>query len=134
MRPSSIQNNPYIDLKKMIHSLQTRDLEFVRILNQKTTPSKLINLGTINLILDGKPRESLYGRGDYEKGVYTYTYRYQRDSEDTAYASPLNWLRARRQKVYDRLRNKLTEIKAEPTTDRDSSRVVIEVFPPFPDR
>lgn len=101
----------------------------IDILRFKVEPGTLANLGTIGIILDGEPGEFIYSLGGHERerGKYTYRYSYLREKGNESYEKPLNWFRTRRSKTAAGLGDRIFNVDANTTTEKDGSEVVIEI-------
>ena len=89
----------------------------------------MVNMGTIAIVLDGEPRELLYSLGTHDRvrGKYTYSYSYAREKGNEAYTRPLNWFRARKSKAAAALKDRTFNVDTGTTSEKDGSRVVIEI-------
>lgn len=107
----------------------------IEILSFEVEAGSLVNLGTINLILEGKPSESLFllGGGG-TRGRYIYSYHYERETGDGSFHNPLGWFTDRKRKVAGILKDKTYSVNANPTLSKDSSELILEEIIPFPDR
>ena len=94
----------------------------------------LVNLGTSNLVLDGKPHESLRLSRHTSKGTYTYRYRYERDSGGSVFDNPYKWFTEKKPDTAADFRNSVVREGAALTDEGDGSKVVLRVIVPWDDR
>ena len=106
----------------------------IDILRFQVEPETLVNLGTINIVLEGEPRESLFWLSDNVRGKYTYRYHYEREPGDDAFDGPLNWFIGKRTKVDAEFGDKISLVDTSPTLGRDGSEVVLRENIRFPDK
>lgn len=97
----------------------------IDILNFTVERRTLVNLGTINIVLDGKPHESLWWSQNATKGTYTYRYHYERDPGDHAYDDPFNWFMRRKSKIAVSFGDRVSVVDTSPTLEKDGSKVVL---------
>ncbi len=98
----------------------------IDILRFEVEPGTLVNLGTINIVLDGDPLESLFTIVDKARGKYTYRYSYERETGHQAFDNTLTWFRKKRSKKAAELGDRISLVDASPTLEKDGSRVVLE--------
>jgi hypothetical protein len=107
-----------------------REPKTIAIMKFEVESGTLVNLGTVHLILDGPPRESLRLMGDNAKGTYTYRYRYERETGDSAYEMPLSWFTDKKPAVKAGFGDKIVQEETQPTREMDGSKVTLrEVIP-----
>jgi hypothetical protein len=94
----------------------------------------LVNLGTIKLIVNDKPHESLSFSNSGAKGKYSYTYKYERKPGADTFNMPLDWFRQKKSKIAARFENRVELENGAPTGEWDGSRVVLRLFTPHDDR
>ncbi|MCJ7500836.1 hypothetical protein MUP29_11335 [bacterium] len=99
----------------------------IELLQLKVDQGFLVNLGTLEIILDGKPDEQLSGVRTY-KGVYTYKYTYARVGGDEAYESPLEWLRETKPDLVAGFGGNVTQVDQAPTREPDGSKITLTGF------
>jgi hypothetical protein len=100
----------------------SRTIEIIRF---EVKTGTLVNLGTLNIVLEGKPDESLFHLGNTTRGRYIYNYSYERDSSANAYSRPLNWFRGKKRDVAASLGERVVQVDAAPTREKDGSRVTL---------
>jgi len=83
----------------------------------------LVNLGTIIIVVDGKPTERLRIKKSMDEGTYDYTYRYERSDSEEDNTWPLDNLKRKDSKTLEKYQDSTVEVKDPVTTDLDSSRV-----------
>ena len=104
----------------------------IRILTFEVPEGSLVNLGTINIVLDGKPTERIMDRPDRytggvrTTGIYTYSYRYERPGSPDDFTWPVNTLKERKSKVYDQYQDNIIQVKEAVTSGTDGSRIKLE--------
>jgi len=107
-----------------------REPKSIDLVELEVGQGTLVNLGTIRLILDQKPRESLRLYGDSAKGTYTYRYHYERESGDKAYSMPLDWFTGRKPDVRTGFGDRIVQDDTQLTREHDGTRVTFrEGFP-----
>lgn len=99
------------------------------IMTFNVPPGKLVNLGTIIIVLDGKPTERLRVKKNWQEGTYIYTYHYvlSDSAEDNTW--PVDNLKRKKPDVLERYKNSIVEIIDPITPDLDSSRVILRAPP-----
>ena len=102
-----------------------RGNKYINIVTFRIEPGTLVNLGTIQLILEEPPQEDYYSLGIGAKGEYIYNYHYEKMSGKESYDAPLARFRQKRPDVYNRYLNRMQENRDEVTTEFDSSFFVI---------
>ncbi len=104
----------------------------IRILTFEVPEGSLVNLGTIDIVLDDKPKENLmikpdpFTGGVRTTGIYTYTYRYERAGGADDFTWPVNTLKKRKSKIYEQYQDNIVEVKEPVTPDTDGSRIKLE--------
>jgi hypothetical protein len=88
----------------------------------------LVNLGTIIIVVDGKPTERLRIKSHSEEGTYVYTYRYARSDSADDNTWPLDNLKRKKPKILENYKDSTVEVKDPVTTDLDSSRIKLRAF------
>ena len=106
----------------------------IDIMSFEVKPGTLVILGTINILLDGKPHESLWWSQNTSKGTYTYRYRYERETDDSAYDAPLNWFTGKKPGVAAGFGDRIVREDAVLTGEGDGSKVMLELIVPLDDR
>jgi hypothetical protein len=96
-----------------------------RIFTFKVPEGSLVNLGTLHIVLQGKPEQSLYRASKPAKGRYTYYYRYERPEGDEALSAPLEWFSVKDPANAAAYSGRLVTVNAEPTDFVDSSRFTL---------
>ena len=99
--------------------------KYINIVTFHLDPGMLVNLGTIQLVLEGPPQEYYYSTGYEDKGEYTYSYHYNRVSGDESYSAPLARFRKKRPDVYERYLNRIQKNMDVITSKFDSSLFVL---------
>ncbi len=99
--------------------------KYINIVTFRVEPGTLVNLGTIQLILEGPPQEDYYSVGTSAKGEYIYSYHYERMSGEESYNAPLARFTRKRPDVYDRYLNRIQENRDDITSEFDSSFFVL---------
>jgi len=110
-----------------------RQPENIDILRFEVQPGTLVNMGTIDILFEGEPEESLrlYQKG--ARGTYIYTYHYERDSSDISHSSPLQWFKAKKPGIVSGYEESTVREDAALTSGQDGSRVYIQEFHRFDD-
>ena len=88
----------------------------------------LVNLGTIRIVLDGEPKETLFVRGGSDSGTYIYTYHYERAGGSDDFSWPVDNFKRKDAKAFEQYKNSIVEIKESITTEKDGSKVRIKVY------
>ena len=101
----------------------TDDPKVIEIMTFDVPPGSLVNLGTIIIVVDGKPTERLHIRKNWEEGTFVYTYNYFRSDSAEDNAWPLENLKRKKPKTLEKYKDRIVEITDPVTTDADSSRV-----------
>lgn len=97
----------------------------IDILSFEVEPGTLVNLGTVHLILDGEPLESLSAFRNPPVGVYTYRYRYEREPGDHGFDDPFNWFTKKKPDTSAGFENRVVLENAAPTGEVDGSKVTL---------
>ena len=108
----------------------------IEILSFSVRSGELVNLGTVKVVLEGPPLETLrmspgYRPGTFDfsmVGIYLYTYRYERVEGEASHAEPMEWFRDRHSEVYGRFRNGSTTLSPAVTSESDRSVFTVEQF------
>ena len=87
----------------------------------------LVNLGTIIIVVDGEPTESIKVRGTSEQGTYVYTYHYERSDAAEDNNWPLDNLKRKDPKTLDSYQDNIVQVKDPVITEIDRSRVILRV-------
>jgi len=124
----------YTLMRKRTDRPDHREPKTIDLVNLEVPSGTLINLGTIQLILDGPPRESLRLWQNGARGEYTYTYRYEREAGDSAYAKPLSWFTDKKPAVISNFRDEVLRETTQPTSVKDGSKVTLREIVPKMDR
>ena len=96
-----------------------------KIFTFKVPEGSLVNLGTLHIVLQGKPEQSLYRASKPAKGRYTYYYRYERPEGDEALSAPLEWFRVKEAARTAAYSDRVVTVKTEPADLVDSSRFTL---------
>lgn len=88
----------------------------------------LVNLGTIRIVLDGEPKETIFVRGGSDSGTYIYTYHYERGGGSDDFSWPVDNFKRKDAKAFEQYKNSIVEIKESITTEKDGSKVRIKVY------
>ncbi len=86
----------------------------------------VVNLGTLDLVLSGKPSEFLGTYGRTTRGKYIYRYGYERRGGPLAYQEPLEWFGKRKPGIVEKTGSRVLEVEDAPAPAQDSSEVVLE--------
>jgi hypothetical protein len=106
--------------------------KIIRILTFEVPPGSLVNLGTIDIVLEGDPKEiirdkpDMYTGGIRTTGIYTYSYHYERPGAADDFTWPVNTLKERKSKIYEQYQGSIVEVKEPVTSDPDGSRIKLE--------
>jgi len=93
-------------------------------------PGTLVNLGTVHIVLNGDPLESLRLYPNSSRGTYIYSYRYERERGDGAWEAPLTWFRQKNRRAAHDFESRVVLNDAELTGEGDGSRVILrEIIP-----
>jgi len=98
----------------------------IDILEFNVPPGSLVNIGTIDLVFQGKPEESLWDTSWGTQGTYIYHYGYGRKTGAESYTGPLDWFKSRKPKIARELASTARKVQTLPATTKDSSKVVLE--------
>jgi len=99
--------------------------KYINIVTFHLDPGMLVNLGTIQLTLEGPPQEYYYSTSYMDKGEYTYSYHYERMSGDESYSAPLARFKKKRPDAYERFLNRIQKNMDVITSKFDSSLFVL---------
>jgi hypothetical protein len=124
----------YILTRKRNDRPDYREPKTIDIMSFEVKPGTLVNLGTINLLLDGQPHESLWLSKNTSKGTYTYRYHYERESGEKAYDAPLNWFTEKKSKIATSFGDRVVREETALTGEWDGSKVELRVIVPWDDR
>ena len=97
----------------------------IRILTFTVPENSLVNLGTLELILEGPPDSSVRRGGRDPRGTYIYRYRYERRAGAEAMKAPLEHFFGEGSNVAAQFAGGIVEVTAAPTDKIDSSRLVL---------
>ena len=111
-----------------------REPKTIDIMSFEVGSGTLVNLGTMNIILDGEPHESLWSSQNYSRGTYTYRYRYEREPGESAYSGPLNWFTEKKSKIAASFGDRVVREDSPLTDAGDGSKVVLKEIVPRSDR
>ena len=99
-----------------------------KIMTFDVPEGSLVNLGTIRIVLDGEPEETLFLRGGSDSGTYIYTYHYERAGGADDFSWPVDNLKQKDSGVFEQFQNAIVEIDESVTTEKDGSKVRIKVY------
>jgi len=106
----------------------SRDIPAVlQIMTFDVPERSLANLGTIRIVLEGDPSETLALGRRRDQGTYIYTYTYERGEGEDDFTWPLDNLKRRNSAIFEKFRNNIVDIKEPITAETDTSRFVIRV-------
>ena len=111
-----------------------RERKMIDIMSFEVGSGALVNLGTMNIILDGEPHESLWWGQHYTRGTYTYGYRYERDPGESGYSGPLKWFTEKKSKIAASFGDRVVRVSTAPTDEKDGSQVVLKEIVPRSER
>jgi hypothetical protein len=106
-----------------------REEKTINILYFSVPGASLVNLGTLRIVLQGAPHESLTWGQEWAKGTYTYRYGYERVTGIEAYDAPLHWYSEKNPEYSVDYEKRIILIENDPTELVDSSRLVIRDYP-----
>jgi len=129
-----LPDGEYTLIRKRNDRPHYKEPKTIDILSFTVDPGILVNLGTINIILDGKPRESLGSFQYVTTGKYTYRYGYQREPDEGAYSAPWNWFAKKKSKVAAGFGEQIARVSTAPTDEKDGSQLVLKEIVPKSDR
>ena len=95
------------------------------ILTFTVPDGSIVNLGTLDIVLQGKPEQVRYRPSRQPKGVYTYRYRYSRAGGEAAQLAPLAWFREKDTAKSLAYQDRVITLDSEPTRTMDSSRFTL---------
>ena len=127
-----LPSGPYTLTRRRNDRPDYREEKTIDLLRFEVRPETIVNLGTISIILDGEPQESLTAIGDNARGRYTYRYGYEREPGDEAFDHPLTWFTDKKPGIAAGLEGKVLRVEAKPSTEKDGSEVVLRLSPPPP--
>ena len=102
-----------------------RQPKTIDIMHFEVKGGYLVNLGTIHIVLEGEPVESLFHLRDTARGKYIFSYRYERDHAENTYSQPLSWFHGRKKDIAAALGGRVIQVEATPTSEKDGSKVVL---------
>ena len=107
----------------------------LRILTFTVPENSLVNLGTLEIVLEGPPDESLFPSYRGRKGRYIYHYRYERMRGADAMKAPLEWFSGKNPDAVTGYTGGVVEVADTPTDTIDSSRFLLRehIFRILPD-
>jgi hypothetical protein len=106
----------------------------IDIMSFEVRSAALVNLGTVKIVIEGKPKESLRSMPNSAKGTYTYRYSYVREHGERAYNAVNSWFINKKPStaaVYD---DSVVIVDAAPTSDTDGSKKVLRLVVPRSER
>ena len=103
----------------------SREDRQIRILTFFVPAGSLVNIGTLDIVLDGPPNETLYRAGGRSKGKYTYYYQYERPEGNEAMTAPLEWFSGKRPDTLTAFRHRVITVEKDPEKNSDSSRLIL---------
>jgi len=106
----------------------------IDIMSFTVEPGTLVNLGTSNLVVDGKPHESLWWSRHTTKGTYIYRYRYERDLDGSAFDNPYKWFTEKKPDAAAGFGDRVVREKGAITGEGDGSKVKLMLNVPSDDR
>lgn len=96
-----------------------------KIMTFDVPEESLVNLGTIRVVVDGEPEERLLGSGGQSKGIYTYTYHYERAGEADGFSWPIDKFKKKKSDAFEKYQGSIVQIKEPVTTEKDGSKIRI---------
>jgi hypothetical protein len=99
----------------------------IDILKFTVKPESLVNLGTIKIVVNGKPYEWLKLSKSAADGRYTYKYHYERIPGKQAADDPFNWFEDAKPKIVAEFNNSIYIVDTEPTQDKDGSEIRLRI-------
>jgi hypothetical protein len=93
------------------------------ILTFDVDPGTLVNLGTIDLVLEGEPEAKVMHRQKVVKGTFIYRYRYERSVGDQGFLSPLGWFSGKKPDEARGYDGRRVRVETMPASVVDGSRV-----------
>jgi hypothetical protein len=93
------------------------------ILTFNVEPGTLVNLGTIDLVLEGEPEAKVRHYQKVVKGTFIYRYRYERSVGEHDYLVPLSWFSGKQPDAAGSYGDKRVRINTVPANVLDGSRV-----------
>jgi len=97
----------------------------IEIMTFEVPKGSLINLGTLQIVLDGEPKETLKQGVSSTEGEYIYTYSYMRAEGAEASIWPVDNLKNKKSKVYDRYQGNIVDVKEPLTAETDNSKIIL---------
>jgi hypothetical protein len=122
-----LPNGEYSLTRKRTDRPGYKEPKTIDILRFTVEPGTLVNLGTINIILDGDPLESLLWLTDRVRGKYTYRYSYEREPGERAFENPYNWFMEKNTKTAAGFGDRVSVVDTGPTLEKDGSKVVLRI-------
>jgi len=123
----------YTLIRKRNDRPKNKEPKTIDIMSFTVKPGTMVNLGTLNLILNGEPHEFLGGLRNSTKGTYTYSYRYERDPGGSVFENPFNWFTKKKPDVAAAFGNSVVREGKTVTSEGDGSKVVLEENIRWPD-
>jgi len=101
--------------------------EILKIMTFEVPEGSLINLGTLQIVLDGTPEETLrpFGGGGSTEGAYVYTYHYERVDGEADQIWPVDHLKTKKPKIFDKYKDNVVNVSEPITSESDNSRIII---------
>jgi hypothetical protein len=96
-----------------------------KIMTFDVPEESLVNLGTIRVVVEGEPEERLQGSGGQSKGIYTYTYHYERAGEADGFSWPVDKFKKKKSDAFEKYQGSIVQIKEPVTAEKDGSKIRI---------
>jgi hypothetical protein len=97
----------------------------IRILTFVVPPGSLVNIGTMDIVLEGPPEETLYRSKSRQRGKYIYYYKYQRSRGKEAMSAPLEWYSGKNPDTLADFSHRIVTVEKEPAKHTDGSRLIL---------
>ena len=130
----ALPGGDYILTRKRTDRPGYREPKTIDILNFTVDEGTIVNIGTIGIVLDGEPDESLRSMQHSARGTYSYRYRYERITGDSAFDRPMNWFRNKKPDTAAGFGDSVRMEDGAPTDITDGSRVLLRFRVPPDDR
>jgi hypothetical protein len=99
--------------------------KYIKILTFTAPADSLINMGTLEIVLEGPPEEALFRASSIPRGKYFFRYRYERVEGADAMEAPLQWFKGKNPDAVADYSGKVVEVTGSPTELIDSSQFTL---------
>ena len=122
----------YTLVRKRTDRPSYKEPKTIDIMSLQVESGTLVNLGTVQIILDGEPHESLRSSRSSVEGTYIYRYRYEKDPGDSGYDLPGTWFGKKKSRIVADFGDRIVLEGSAITSEEDGSKVFLrDTIPPW---